>query len=148
MPVPDGMTLATREAGQYLAARVRAQGKKHTSQIIEGMKKAMQQVFNQVITNRWAMYHGDCIEVLKGITSDSTHYGIFSPPFASLYTYSNSERDMGNCKEDDFLLNMGFLVAELYRVMMPGRLLSFHCMDIPAMKERDGYIGVKDFPGV
>lgn len=147
MPVPDGMTLATREAGQYLAARVRAQGKKHTSQIIEGMKKAMQQVFNQVITNRWAMYHGDCIEVLKGITSDSTHYGIFSPPFASLYTYSNSERDMGNCKEDDFLLNMGFLVAELYRVMMPGRLLSFHCMDIPAMKERDGYIGVKDFPG-
>jgi len=107
----------------------------------------MQQVFSQVITDRWAMYHGDCIEVLKGIPGDSIHYSIFSPPFASLYTYSNSERDMGNCKADDFFINMNFLVLELYRVLMPGRLLSFHCMDIPAMKERDGFIGVKDFPG-
>jgi len=109
--------------------------------------RVLQQVFNQVITDKWAMYHGDCIEVLKGVTSDSTHYSIFSPPFASLYTYSNSERDMGNCKGEDFFINMEFLVSELFRVMMPGRLLSFHCMDIPAMKERDGYIGVKDFPG-
>jgi len=107
----------------------------------------MPQVFNQVITDRWAMYHGDCIEVLKGIPENSIHYSIFSPPFASLYTYSNSERDMGNCKDEDFLLNMSFLVQELYRVMMPGRLISIHCMDIPAMKERDGYIGLKDFPG-
>lgn len=108
----------------------------------------MQQVFNQVITDRWAMYHGDCIEVLKGIPDNSIHYSIFSPPFASLYTYSNSERDMGNCRtEDEFYLNFEFLVSELYRVLMPGRLLSFHCMDIPAMKERDGYIGLKDFPG-
>lgn len=94
------------------------------------------------------MYHGDCIEVLKGIPDNSIHYSVFSPPFASLYTYSNSERDMGNCRsEDEFYLNFEFLVAELYRVLMPGRLLSFHCMDIPAMKERDGYIGLKDFPG-
>lgn len=107
----------------------------------------MSQVFNQVITDKWAMYHGDCIEVLKGIPDSSIHYSIFSPPFASLYTYSNSERDMGNCKADDFFINMDFLVSELYRVLMPGRLLSFHCMDIPAMKERDGYIGLKDFPG-
>jgi DNA modification methylase len=107
----------------------------------------MQQVFNQVITNKWAMYHGDCIEVLKGIPSSSIHYSIFSPPFASLYTYSNSERDMGNCKDDDFLVNIQFLASELYRVLLPGRLVSIHCMDIPAMKERDGYIGLKDFPG-
>lgn len=108
----------------------------------------MQQVFNQTVTERWAMYHGDCIEVLKGIPDNSIHYSIFSPPFASLYTYSNSERDMGNCRsENEFYLNLEFLVAELYRVLMPGRLLSFHCMDIPAMKERDGYIGLKDFPG-
>ena len=108
----------------------------------------MQQVFNQTVTAKWAMYHGDCIEVLKGIPDNSIHYSIFSPPFASLYTYSNSERDMGNCRsENEFYLNFKFLVSELYRVLMPGRLLSFHCMDIPAMKERDGYIGLKDFPG-
>lgn len=107
----------------------------------------MSQVFNQSITDKWALYHGDCIEVLKGIPDNSIHYSIFSPPFASLYTYSNSERDMGNCKNDDFMINMQFLVEELYRVLMPGRLLSIHCMDIPAMKERDGYIGLKDFPG-
>jgi DNA modification methylase len=106
------------------------------------------QVFNQTITEKWAMYHGDCIEVLKGIPDNSIHYSIFSPPFASLYTYSNSERDMGNCRDnEEFCFNMSFLVNELYRVLMPGRLLSFHCMDIPAMKERDGYIGLKDFPG-
>ncbi|MHB8061349.1 MAG: DNA-methyltransferase [Ruminiclostridium sp.] len=108
----------------------------------------MQQVFNQTITEKWVMYHGDCIEVLKGIPDNSLHYSIFSPPFASLYTYSNSERDMGNCRSnDEFFLNFEFLVSELFRVLMPGRLLSFHCMDIPAMKERDGYIGLKDFPG-
>ena len=107
----------------------------------------MQQVFNQTVTDKWAMYHGDCIEVLKGIMDNSIHYSIFSPPFASLYTYSNSERDMGNCKGEDFLINMSFLVKELFRVLMPGRLLSIHCMELPAMKERDGYIGLKDFPG-
>lgn len=108
----------------------------------------MQQVFNQSITERWAMYHGDCIEVLKGIPENSIHYSIFSPPFASLYTYSNSERDMGNCKNhDEFYFNFKFLVDELFRVMMPGRLLSFHCMNLPTSKERDGVIGINDFRG-
>jgi len=96
----------------------------------------------------WKMYLGDAIEVLREIPDASIHYSIFSPPFASLYTYSNSERDLGNTKDmDDFMEHFGFLVPELYRVIMPGRLVSFHCMDIPAMKERDGYIGLKDFPG-
>lgn len=104
-------------------------------------------VLDQLITNRWAMYNGDCVEVLKGIPDNSIHYSIFSPPFASLYTYSNSERDMGNSTDDEFREHFKFLVQELYRVLMPGRLLSIHCMDIPAMKERDGYIGLKDFPG-
>jgi len=105
-------------------------------------------VLNQEMGKNWALYNGDSVEVLKGIPDDSIHYSIFSPPFASLYTYSNSERDMGNCKNDEnFILNFQFLAVQLFRVMMPGRLLSFHCMDIPAMKERDGYIGLKDFPG-
>ena len=73
---------------------------------------------------------------------------IFSPPFASLYTYSNSDRDMGNSKTDEeFAEHFKFLVRELYRVTMPGRLVSFHCMNLPASKERDGFIGLKDFRG-
>lgn len=105
-------------------------------------------VIDQRFGETWAMYNGDACEVVKGIPSNSIHYSIFSPPFASLYTYSASERDMGNARSDkEFYEHFGFLIAELYRVTMQGRLLSFHCMDIPAMKERDGFIGIKDFPG-
>ena len=106
------------------------------------------EILNQKIDDRYAVYNGDCVEVLKGITGNSIHYSIFSPPFASLYTYSNSDRDMGNSASDnEFYEHFKFLVSELYRVTMPGRLLSFHCMDLPMMKSRDGVIGLKDFPG-
>ena len=105
-------------------------------------------VLQQHVEDRLALYNADSCEVLKGIPSDSIHYTLFSPPFASLYTYSNSDRDMGNCKDDDeFYNHFQYMIKELYRVTMPGRLLSFHCMDIPAMKSRDGFIGVKDFSG-
>ena len=105
-------------------------------------------VLDQAQGKYWALYHADACEAIKGIPDNSIHYSIFSPPFASLYTYSNSERDMGNCRnEQEFAEHFKFLVEELYRVLMPGRLISIHCMDIPAMKERDGYIGLKDFPG-
>jgi len=105
-------------------------------------------VLNQEQGKNWILYNGDCIEIIRAIPENSIHYSIFSPPFCSLYTYSNSERDMGNCRtENGFLTFFTFLIVELFRVIMPGRLLSFHCMDIPAMKERDGYIGLKDFPG-
>ena len=105
-------------------------------------------VINQALEKNYALYHGDSCEVLKAFPSDSIHYTIFSPPFASLYTYSNSDRDMGNCKTDDeFFVQFGYLVKELYRITKPGRLLSFHCMNIPMMKSRDGEIGIKDFRG-
>ena len=106
-------------------------------------------VLEQVIENRYAIYNGDSCEVMKAVPDNSVHYTIFSPPFASLYTYSNSDRDMGNSKGDDeFYDHFIFLAKELYRVTMPGRLLSFHCMDLPLMKERDGVIGLKDFPAI
>lgn len=106
------------------------------------------EILNQKIDDRYAVYNGDCVEVLKGITENSIHYSIFSPPFASLYTYSNSDRDMGNSASDnEFYEHFKYLISELYRVTMPGRLLSFHCMDLPMMKSRDGVIGLKDFPG-
>lgn len=106
-------------------------------------------VLEQVIENKYAIYNGDSCEIVKAIPDNSIHYTIFSPPFASLYTYSNSDRDMGNSKGDDeFYDHFIFLAKELYRVTMPGRLLSFHCMDLPLMKERDGVIGLKDFPAI
>lgn len=106
-------------------------------------------VINQKVKKTYAMYQGDCCEVIKGLPDSSIHYSIFSPPFASLYTYSNSERDMGNCKNDaEFFMHISYLVEELFRVLKPGRLLSFHCMNLPLMKERDGVIGIKDFRGM
>jgi DNA modification methylase len=98
--------------------------------------------------NDWTLHHGDCVEVVGGLDSDSIDYTIFSPPFASLYTYSNSDRDMGNCSGDEeFMKHFQFLIGELFRVTKPGRLLSFHCMNLPTTKFRDGYIGIKDFRG-
>lgn len=106
-------------------------------------------VLAQAIEKQYAIYNGDSCELIKDIPDDSIHYTIFSPPFASLYTYSNSDRDMGNSRGDDeFYEHFKFLAKELYRVTMPGRLLSFHCMDLPLMKERDGVIGLKDFPAL
>lgn len=109
----------------------------------------MASVLNQCIGEKYALYNGDSCEVIKALPDNSIHYTIFSPPFSSLYTYSNSDRDMGNCKSDnEFYQHFTFLAKELYRVTMPGRLLSFHCMDLPMMKERDGVIGLKDFPAM
>lgn len=106
-------------------------------------------VLDQVIKNKYAIYNGDSCDITKEIPDNSIHYTLFSPPFASLYTYSNSNRDMGNSKGDDeFYEHFVFLAKELYRITMPGRLLSFHCMDLPMMKERDGVIGLKDFPSI
>ena len=108
----------------------------------------MMNCIDQIVTERYAAYHGDCVEVLKGLPDHSIGYSIFSPPFASLYTYSNSPRDMGNVRNDDeFFAHFDYLIAELLRVLKPGREVSFHCMDMPTSKERDGYIGLKDFPG-
>jgi hypothetical protein len=103
---------------------------------------------NQASGSDWTAYHGDCVEVLRGLPDHCIDYSIFSPPFASLYTYSNSPRDMGNCRNDaEFFEHFGHLVAELRRVMKPGRNVSFHCMLMPTSKERDGYIGLRDFRG-
>lgn len=105
-------------------------------------------VKDQYITDRYAMYCGDTTEVIKGVADDSVGLIVYSPPFSSLYTYSNSDRDLGNSRNDDeFFTHFDFIVKELYRILMPGRIMAVHCMNIPAMKERDGYIGIKDFRG-
>jgi hypothetical protein len=96
----------------------------------------------------WSLQLGDCVDALADMADASVDYTIFSPPFASLYTYTDSARDMGNCRDHaEFFDHFLFLLPHLYRVSAPGRLLSFHCMNLPTSKVRDGVIGLTDFRG-
>jgi len=105
-------------------------------------------ILDQTITDNASLYHGDCVEVVKGLPDQSIHFSVFSPPFSSLYTYSNSDRDIGNCSNhSDFEEHFRYLIKELSRVTIPGRLCSIHCMNLPSLKSRDGFIGIKDFRG-
>lgn len=97
---------------------------------------------------KFELHNADCIDLAREIETGSIDYSIFSPPFASLYTYSNSDRDMGNSKNhDEFFNHFKFLVDEMLRITRPGRLLSFHCMNLPTSKVNDGFIGIRDFRG-
>jgi hypothetical protein len=97
---------------------------------------------------RWELVHGDCVEQLVRLKPNSIDYSIFSPPFAQLYTYSEDPRDMGNCLTyEEFFEHFKFLTPELFRLIRPGRLVSFHCMNLPLLKERDGRLGLRDFRG-
>lgn len=108
----------------------------------------MGSVIDQVVTGKYAIYNADAVEVCAGLPDESVDFTIYSPPFASLYTYSNSDRDMGNVKNDaEFFEHFSYLVADLYRTLKPGRLMSVHCMNLPTSKQNDGFIGIKDFRG-
>lgn len=99
-------------------------------------------------TENYELIHGDCVEEVAKMEKESIDFSVFSPPFASLYTYSDSLRDMGNCRTDDeFFTHFGFLIDELFRVIKPGRNVSFHCMNLPTSKASQGYIGIRDFRG-
>jgi hypothetical protein len=105
-------------------------------------------VLDQTAGKSWGLWQGDCVQVIRGIPDESVGFTVFSPPFASLYTYSASPLDMGNCRDgDEFIESFRFLVAELMRVTMPGRLCSVHSMLLPASKAKDGFIGLHDFRG-
>lgn len=105
-------------------------------------------VLHETVTDRFAVYNADCIEVVRALPDASVDFSIFSPPFASLYTYSNSPRDLGNVKNAaEFLEHFAYLAKELARVIKPGRLVSMHCMLLPTTKQFHGYIGLQDFRG-
>lgn len=120
-----------------------------SSSEIRGSKRSVDTYRTETVNgDNWTACLGDSVDVLKSYPSNYVHYSIFSPPFASLYTYTNSQRDMGNCKtHQEFYAHFKYLVDELYRVLMPGRLLSFHCMNLPTSKTNHGYIGIVDFRG-
>jgi hypothetical protein len=105
-------------------------------------------VCDQAFGDDWALYQADCVDVARGLPSDSIHYTCFSPPFESLYTFSDDPRDLSNCRDSaTFWAHFRFLIAELHRATMPGRLVSIHCMQLPTSKLRDGFIGLRDFRG-
>jgi len=96
----------------------------------------------------WQAINGDSVEVLPALPDESIGFSVYSPPFASLYTYSNSERDMGNCRNNsEFFEHYRFLIDQIYRLTKPGRLTSVHCMNLPTIKARHGFIGIEDFRG-
>lgn len=160
---PVTVHLITTDIEANIKANIEKKQKQHdelseimVSQMRDFMKKEISATTNEKVEyvekeihgNGYDLYLSDCVELAQKIKSDSIHYSIFSPPFASLYTYSNSDRDMGNCKGDEeFYDHFKFLVKELHRIIMPGRLVSFHCMNLPTSKQNHGYIGIRDFRG-
>jgi|TARA_Y100000310_G_C20663531_1_gene806145 DNA modification methylase len=100
-----------------------------------------------VITDNYALYHGDCIDIMGRLPDESVHLSIYSPPFCGLYNYSSSERDLSNCRSyDEFFEHYEYVVKELARLTIPGRCTAVHCMDIPRAGANLGG-GLADFPG-
>lgn len=105
-------------------------------------------VADEASGENWHAWNGDCVQVARSLPSDSVDYTIYSPPFQSLYTFSDDPRDMSNCKSgEEFFAHYRFLIAECFRLTKPGRLVSIHCMNLPTSKLRDGFIGLSDFRG-
>lgn len=97
--------------------------------------------------DRFAAYNGDCVDVLRQMPASSIDFSVYSPPFGSLFVYSESIADMGNSTDEQFRDHYAFLVAEKLRLTKPGRLTAVHCSDLPLTKWKDGAVGIKDFSG-
>jgi len=137
---------------------------RQASELVDGMLKHMRHINRENVRGMerhqvseykrsvesgdgWTCHLGDCVEVARDMDDESIDYSIFSPPFASLYTYTDLVQDMGNSRNGEFMEHFGYLVKELYRVLRSGRLVSFHCMNLPTSKAHHGYIGLRDFRG-
>ncbi len=104
---------------------------------------------NIIENEYYKIANGDCVDLIKSVESNSIGLSVFSPPFAELYTYSNHIEDMGNSKDyKEFMIQFGFLIDELYRVIISGRNVAVHCMDLPIQKGKEGFIGLRDFSGM
>lgn len=105
-------------------------------------------IIDEAIGTNWHLYNGDCVEVIRSIPERSVGLSVYSPPFASVYTYSGSERDMGNCADDaEFVAHYAFMLKELFRITRPGRLVAVHCKDLVNYVTSSGRAGLRDFPG-
>jgi hypothetical protein len=160
---PVDVEVFTAESeGQVLANIKRKETQHHeiSNQMVDHMRVLMQKETRQSERSTtpyvrdyaegegWQLHQADCVHLASEMESESVDYTVFSPPFASLYTYSNSDYDMGNCRDDDgFYQQFRFLVDQMFRITKPGRLLSFHCMNLATSKQNHGYIGLRDFRG-
>lgn len=148
--------------GQILENIKRKEAQHH--QLSESMVEHMRDIMNEELKgqrnivdayqesrherDRYTILLGDCVKHSREMEDSSIDYSVFSPPFADLFVYSNSDHDMGNCKDDaEFVAQLRYLIAELYRIIKPGRNVSFHCMNLPTTKMRQGFIGLRDFRG-
>jgi hypothetical protein len=160
-PVKAYVVTSSAETGVVEAIKMKEQ---KFGQMLSGMISATQEITKENIKQTehatdpyaeestrgksWLMMLGDSCTRMSELPNNSVGFSIFSPPFASLYTYSNSDRDLGNCNGDgEFFKHFTFIIGELLRVTKPGRLVSVHCMLLPTSKERNGYIGIRDFRG-
>lgn len=150
----EGAVLANLKRKERDAAKMAESMIEHMHDLneraIKGAMTKMSDEYKERIENsdNWELKLGDCVEHVSRMPDESIDFTVYSPPFASLYTYSNSDRDMGNCKDpEEFMEHYKFLVRELFRVTKPGRLVSFHCMNLPTSKVNNGYIGIRDFRG-
>lgn len=148
--------------GQILANIKRKEKQHHemSAQMVEHMRTIMDIELKGQVNNveeyredvhegdGFTVHLSDCVKLSRKLADNSIDYSVFSPPFADLFVYSNMENDMGNCRDDgEFMAQFDFLVAELFRVIKPGRNVSFHCMNLPTTKMRQGFIGLRDFRG-
>lgn len=149
----EGQVVANIKRKEADASRMASEMVNHMHSIneanIKGTAKTEDAYVEDVAKGEnWTLYLGDCVEMCKKLSDGSIDLSVFSPPFASLYTYSASERDMGNSADyEEFSKHFEFLSDELFRVTQAGRLLSCHCMNLPTSKSHHGYIGLKDFRG-
>jgi DNA modification methylase len=104
-------------------------------------------VIDQNITDQWAVYNGDCMEVMASFPDESIHLSVYSPPFAGLYHYTSSERDLSNnANYDEFMEHYGYVIDQIARLTLPGRMTLVHCMDVPTSNTGKGD-ALRDFPG-
>jgi DNA modification methylase len=127
------------------------------SKVFDALKMGMDKLYSlhgvkvleQIFGNNWGLYQGDCVDVTRHLPDNSIDFTVHSPPFANLYIYSDSAVDMGNAANDEeFFIHYQFLIRELHRITVPGRLCAIHCKDLPLYRNRDGASGLKDFPGM
>lgn len=137
------------EAHHEMSAQMIGHMKDIMNKELQGQKNIVDEYREDTVTgDGYTVHLGDCVKWARRMEDDSIDYSVFSPPFADLFVYSNSDHDMGNCKDDEeFAAQLKFLIAELFRVIKPGRNVSFHCMNLPTTKMRQGFIGLRDFRG-
>lgn len=149
----EGQILANlkrkEEAHHEMSAQMIGHMKDIMNQELQGQKNIVDEYKEDTFNgDGYTIHLGDCVKWTRRMEDNSIDYSVFSPPFADLFVYSNSDHDMGNCKDDEeFAAQLKFLIAELFRIIKPGRNVSFHCMNLPTTKMRQGFIGLRDFRG-